>query len=365
MLRKLSSAAFILFACAGILSARPASSYYSARFHSYNSRIKVSIITDEAEAVLKIAGLKAKGQVPQEADWQRLFSSEGYVRLKKRELFMKRSFEDSTFRTFVLSPDLARRLPELTRALKNWEMIDVKNAAQLAFNYLPSDAVIRAKIYPVIKPRENSFVFETNTDPAIFMYINPALSSEQLNNTLTHELHHIGTGSIRCSHESDSTSSPGLKAALDWMSGFSEGRAMLAAATSPEIHPHATSDSSKRAVWERDLARAEKDIYRMEQFFNKLLDDSLSKNDQYNEGMSFVFTDDSPQGAFYTVGWLMASTIEKSYGRQRLISSLCDPYMFISDYNKAAMELNRTSGKKLPLWSSELIQRICPEKNKK
>jgi hypothetical protein len=32
-------------------------------------------------------------------DWQRIFQSEGYVRLKKRETPMQRSFEDSDFET--------------------------------------------------------------------------------------------------------------------------------------------------------------------------------------------------------------------------------------------------------------------------
>jgi hypothetical protein len=48
---------------------------------------------------------------------QRLFSSEGYVRLKKRETQMEWPFEEADFRTFVLSEDLAKRAPELTRTL--------------------------------------------------------------------------------------------------------------------------------------------------------------------------------------------------------------------------------------------------------
>src|SRR5581483_5970004 len=97
-------------------------------------------VTDEAEAVLAILTKKNANQTITEADWQRLFLSEGYVRLKNREASMKRAFEA-------------------------WRRADISRSAQLALAYLPGDAHITAKIYPVIKPRENSFVFEVRSDP--------------------------------------------------------------------------------------------------------------------------------------------------------------------------------------------------------
>ena len=69
-----------------------------------------------------------------------------------------------------------------------------RRAARAALAYLPEGARIRAKIYPVIKPRENSFVFDLKGDPAVFLYLDPAVSRGQLENTLAHELHHIGYG---------------------------------------------------------------------------------------------------------------------------------------------------------------------------
>lgn len=45
-------------------------------------RVNVQIITDEADAVLQILDKKETGQEITEADWQRVFKSEGYTPLK-------------------------------------------------------------------------------------------------------------------------------------------------------------------------------------------------------------------------------------------------------------------------------------------
>ena len=51
--------------------------------------IDVRLVTDEAEAVLAILTKKKANQPITESDWQQLFQSEGYVRLKARETSMK------------------------------------------------------------------------------------------------------------------------------------------------------------------------------------------------------------------------------------------------------------------------------------
>ena len=65
------------------------------------SRVNVRLLTDEAEAVLAILAKRKAGQEISETDWQRVFQSEGYVRLKKRETAMQRSFEEADFKQFV------------------------------------------------------------------------------------------------------------------------------------------------------------------------------------------------------------------------------------------------------------------------
>ena len=157
-------------------------------------RVSVKVITDEADAVLAILAKKKANQSLTDQDWQRLFDAEGYVRLKKRESSMKRSFTDEDFKTFVLSDSLAARAPALRETLARWKTADADRSARLALAYLPKQATIQAKIYPVIKPRENSFVFEVKTDPAIFLFLDPAMSKEKFENYLAHELHHVGYG---------------------------------------------------------------------------------------------------------------------------------------------------------------------------
>lgn len=323
-----------------------------------DGRLQVRLVTDEPEAVLAILERTRAGSAPSDGDWARLFASEGYVRLKQREAGMGRAFTDSAFREFVLSPELAARDSALRATLAAWRTADLSAAGRRAFAYLPAGATIRAKVYPSIKPRTNSFVWEARTDPAIFLYLDPELPAAKFENTVAHELHHIGVGGV-CPAEADSTLPRGVRDALAWMGGFAEGRAVLAAAGGPEVHPHATSGAAERAVWERDLANADRDVRRMEGFFLELLEGKLAEEEQSRRGMGFVVGDSVPQGPFYTVGWLMASTVERHFGRERPVESLCDPAMFLADYQRAAREENRrTAAKPLPLWSDALLRRI-------
>jgi hypothetical protein len=322
-----------------------------------SGRLQVTLVDDEPEAVLSILARQRQGSAPSEADWRRLFDSEGYVRLRQREEGMRRPFTDSAFRAFVLSPELAAREPALRATLDAWRGADLTAAARRAFAYLPAGAAIRAKVYPSIKPRTNSFVWDTRTDPAIFLYLDPDIPAAKFENTVAHELHHVGVGTV-CPADPDSTLPAGLRSALTWMGGFAEGRAVLAAAGGPDVHPHAASGAAERAVWERDLANAERDVRRMESFFLELLDGRVPEEEQTPRGMAFIAGDGVPQGPFYTVGWRMASTVERRLGRERLVASLCDPRMFLADYNRAAREENRTGGTPLPLWSDGLLRRI-------
>jgi hypothetical protein len=316
--------------------------------------VNVRLVTDEAEAVLWILAKRRANQPIDEADWRRVFRSEGYVRLKQRETSMQRSFEESDFKSFVLSDQLAERAKALEDTLLRWRHADVTRAGQLARAYLPKDARIRAKIYPVIKPRDNTFVFDVKNDPAIFFYIDPKMSREKFENTLAHELHHIGyAGSCPSKEISEEISKlpPHVQSALTWVGAFGEGFAMLAAAGGPNIHPHAVSSVEERMRWDKDVANFNDDLKKVEKFLLDVLEKRLTGEDIQKTGFTFFGT----QGAWYTVGWKMSVLIEKTYGRDKLIECICDQRKLLSTFNQAAERHNRDSRSPLALWSTTLL----------
>jgi hypothetical protein len=319
--------------------------------------VNVRLVTDEAEAVLAIFTKRRINQPITEEDWQRVFSSEGYLRLKKRETGLKRSFEDADFKTFVLSEPTAQRAQALEETLARWKRADITGAARLALAYLPKEAHIKAKIYPVIKPRDNSFVFEVKTDPAIFLYLDPTVSREKFENTLAHELHHIGYGSscpsARTAAEIGKLPQK-VQTLIQMIGAFGEGFAMLAAAGGPDIHPHAVSKAEERARWDRDMANFNDDLKKVEKFFLDVYEDRLTEEQIQNIGSSFF----GIQGPWYTVGWKMSVMIEKTYGRAKLIECICDQRKLLPTYNKAAAKHNRKSRETLALWSVTVIEAV-------
>lgn len=313
--------------------------------------VDLVIVTDEAEAALGILESRLAHRPVPEASWKALFASEGYQRLKSRETAMGRSFDDADFRAFLLSDTLLVRTQALRSALAAWRKADLRVAGAKALAYLPSGARLRARVYLLIKPKGNSFVFEADTDPAITLYLDPSRTRSQLENTVAHELHHIGYATACAA--GDSTADSTLASARQWLSAFGEGVAMLAAAGDPDSHPHATSPAEDRARWDRDLANAPSDIRRLEKFFLDILDRRTDADATREAGMSFF----GVQGPWYTVGWLMASTVERAEGRAALVAALCDPVRLLQAHNAAAA---RQAGRRgLPRWSDALLDRLA------
>jgi Putative zinc dependent peptidase (DUF5700) len=322
------------------------------------SNLNVQMVTDEADVVLVILMEREGGkQIPKE-DWQHLFSSEGYLRLKKREESMKRSFSDADFEKFILSADLVAKAPQLRDTLERWKQADISGAGQRALAYLPLNAQIRAKIYPVIKPRTNSFVFEPDTDPAIFLYLNPDESKDRFENIVAHELHHIGYANA-CpalpfgagGNQTDKS----VATVLQWIGAFGEGWAMLAAAGGPDVHPHQFSSQADRERWDGDIARMPQDLQEVQSFFLDVLNQKFKTDDEIQQKAFSFF---GVQGPWYTVGWQMAVTIEREFGRPALINCICDRKRFLVKYNEAATRWNQSSAEKLPLWSADFLSRI-------
>jgi len=320
-----------------------------------DDRIDLKVDTSEADAVLAILELRRAGKPVDAAAWEKLFSTEPYVRLKEREASLKRDFTDDDFKKFVLSADLVHRVPELRRTLEAWKKADLRAAAQRIMVYLPADARIHSKVYPVIKPKTNSFVVDVQKNPAIFLYLDAKVTEAQFENTVAHELHHIGYSSVEAQTEVVLKSLPdNVRPAVEWMGAFGEGFAMLAAAGGPDVHPHAVSDPADHERWDHDMSNFNQNLLRLNRFFLDIIQGKLSPDEQREQAGSFF----GVQGPWYTVGYKMAVMVEKRYGRTSLIECMIDQRKLLRRYNMAAAFYNSTHADKLERWPQELLDAI-------
>lgn len=308
--------------------------------------------TSEADAVLAILSKPSAS----EADWDRLFRTEPYVRLKQRESSLGREFTDNEFKRFVLAPERKARAAKLRRALDAWKKAGLQAAAQRARRYLPAEARIEVTVYPTIKPRENSFVWDVATNPAIFLYLDPDVTPAQLENTVAHELHHIGLASLSAEYEKRiSTLPPNARKAAEWMGALGEGIAMLAAAGSPEIDPVAAFGSADQVRWRQDMTGWDIRLRELDQFFADIVDGGFTKPEIADHVAMTFF---GYRGPWYQVGYKMAVTIENELGRPALIATMADPREFLARYNEAAERINARAQQKLPLFRAIKLQAV-------
>jgi len=333
-------------------------------FAGKSARVQLTFDSSEADEVLAILALRSANKPVEDRQWQRLFATEPYQRLKLREKAIGERFKDPSvaftdddFKRFVMSDALLALVPKLRNTLENWKKIDLQQAAEGVLAYLPESAVIRAKVFPVIKPNSNTFVWEASTNPAIFLYLDPEVSAAKFGNTVKHELHHIGLASALAQYELRIKVLPErANITANWISAFGEGLAMLAAAGGPDVDPHAASSAAEHARWEHDMANFNGDLLAVNAFFVDILAGKFANRDAIDEkGSSFY----GAQGPWYTVGYKMAVMVEKRFGRQALIGTMLDPRQLLVLYNRAAAEQNSAQTKdKLPLWSEEMLRQV-------
>ncbi len=316
---------------------------------------ELTMVLDEAEAALRILEVRDRGGTPSEADWERLWESEGFRRLEARQESMGRAGTREGVADFLRGEESLGRLLEFQEAIARWRAASVSEAGSKAGAYLPSGTLIRAKVYPVIKHTRNSFVFDLDGDPAIFFSIGSFANPAELTNVMAHELHHVGSAQCPEPLGAD-TLPPGPQRVVSWLSAFGEGMAVLAAAGGPDTHPHASSPSDAWLVWERDVGRADADVTRLSAFFQGIVDGSIPESEQRERLFAFISTEDVPQGAFYTVGWKMAAIVERIAGREQVISAVCDPRLLLSEYNRAVSKL--PAAESLPVWPEALLHAI-------
>jgi Putative zinc dependent peptidase (DUF5700) len=247
---------------------------------------------------------------------------------------------------------VAHRAAALAETVERWKRADVTAAAARALAYLPAGTVLRATVFPVIKPRENSFVWDTGTDSAaIFLYVNPDVTAPKLENTVAHELHHIGAAAA-CPERTDSTLAPAVRTAGVWMGAFAEGLAVLAAAGGPDADPHAASTPEERAVWARDFGNWKTDFRAVDAFFADVVSGRVPADSAGRVAAEFY---GAAQGPWYTIGYAMGTPVERAYGREAVIRTVCHPPLLLQLYNRAAAEHDRAGGEALPTWSDATL----------
>ncbi|HEV8581931.1 MAG TPA: DUF5700 domain-containing putative Zn-dependent protease [Thermoanaerobaculia bacterium] len=332
-------------------------SMFSAAAFSDDGVLQIRVVTDEADAALAILGERQETGAVKPESWERLFKSEGFVRLKKRQKSFGTKEVEQGFREFLMSEEPLAHLADLHAAVDTWKHLDATAAARRAAAYLPAGQRLRATLYPVIKKSENSFVFELKTDPALFMYVESKSDPAKLENTLAHELHHVGIAG--CPEPPGLDKLPAVhQRVVRELGGFNEGLAVLAAAGGPDVHPHATDTAEAWAVWERDIASFNRDVGRIESFFRDVLAGRLSGDEENKKLFEFINAGDVPQGGFYTVGWKMAAMVERTRGREALVKLVCDPRALLAAYNEVAAARPRKDGEGLALWSANFLEAL-------
>lgn len=323
---------------------------------SAEDRVRFTLNTSEADAVLAILDKRTAGKPVSDADWQKLFTSEPYLRLKKREASMHRDFADGDFKNFVVSGELAKKAPLLQRTLDAWKKADLRAAANRILPYLPSNAQVKASVYPVIKPKTNSFVFETTSTPAIFLYLDPEESQSEFENIVAHESHHIGFADANKQYEERIKSLPqNAQKAAEWMGAFGEGLAVLAAAGSADVHPLRDFNADQRIRWDQDMKFVDQELAQVNQFFLDIIGGGFTKP-EIADHVAFTFF--GYRGPWYTVGYKMGQLVEKHLGRTVLIECMSDPPQLLVKYNESATEENAAGQDKLPLWSHEVLKAV-------
>lgn len=318
--------------------------------------IAVKFDTAEAEAALSILEKRVEGDPVTEADWQALFATAGYRRLKEREAWMGRDFTDADFKTFMEVPRSAEEVAGLRRTLQDWTSQPIDAPAKTAFAYLPAHARLKATVYPTIKPKKNEFVFDTRRDPAIFLYLDADVPAAKARNTMAHELHHIGQNSVCPPEEPKDKAAkpePAVVKLQGWVGSFSEGFAVLAAAGGPRPDPLVDRGPQESAEWAGNVAKFDQLMAEQNAYFLQVLDGKAGDDKAVDAKMMGYF---GFQGPWYTVGWKMAVTIESQFGRQRAIDVFCDQRRLLATYNEAAALQNKTLAKPLPLWDERLAR---------
>jgi hypothetical protein len=170
---------------------------------------------------------------------------------------------------------------------------------------------------------------------------------------VAHESHHIGLADAQAKYGKivEAAAEP-KQAVLNWLGGFGEGLAVLAAAGSPDRHPMEGFSMADRVRWNQDMKFFAQEFAHLDQYFCDVLRGGFKDRDTIDH-VGFTFF--GYRGPWYLVGYRMAVVVEKQMGRAVLLECMTDPRKLLVSYNEAAKKLNKTAVDKLPVWSDEVI----------
>lgn len=317
--------------------------------------IQLTLDTSEADQALAIVDKAANHERIPASEWQALFETAPYRWLQQRELSMGRKFSNEDFEKFLLSSQVLVHRAKWKQTLGYMKNTDMDSLGQRVLDWLPPGAKIQARVFPEIKPASNSFVWHSqSSEPAIFLYLDHQTAA-QFENTVAHECHHIGLDSLQAEQLKEiSGLPPNVELAVKWLREFGEGEAMLAAAGSADRHPHWEDDGPTRARWDSNMMHFNSDLIAVQEFLMDILDGKLKTPEQISQRAAPFW---GWQGAWYTVGYEMASLVEKQYGRETFDKCLLDPRQLLIVFNKIAEEAN-ANGASLQTWSPQLIAKL-------
>ena len=319
-------------------------------------QIRLALDSSGADQAILILEKIRSGRPVADPDWKRLFATAPYRELKAREASFGRAFTDDEFKAFLLSRDALAELHTWKRTVARMKAADMTAIGKRVLEWLPPGASLRARVFPEIKPRPNSFVWkqEERDAPAIFLAVQEQ-SRDSFENTVAHELHHIGLQSLEARQAAIQAGLPDqVRLATKWMGGFGEGEAMLAATGSVERHPHWEDDAVARARWDSDMMHFNADLKSVQELLLAILNGEL-KTDAEIQKRAAAFW--GYQGAWYTVGYEMAALGDKRFGRKSFQECLLDPRLLLQRYNVVAREANAQEAS-LETWSPELMQKL-------
>lgn len=317
--------------------------------------LAVTFDRSEADAALAIVDTINRGVEPTAAQLAALFGSRPYKRLRERENSMNRPFTDQEFIAYLRSPAVRSQAPALRSILSRWTRPAVMAAARRAAAYLPAGSTFRATIFPMIKIKPNTFVFDLAADPSLFYALDPAEPPAKFANTLAHEMNHVGLAQ-NCPTPT-SGGAPGIIKLRHWVGAFGEGLAMLAAAGGPRVHPHAESSPAERALWDSEVLKVDQYMREQDRFFRAVADGSAGDDAAVDKKMFGYFG--AAQGPWYTVGDRMAVTIERNLGHRAVVEAFCHTNGLLQTYNRAARLEKVRSGRSLPIWDPELAKALA------